>query len=150
MNILYGYNLPKLEKKSQAIPFADFFVHHRAPEDKRFAKKVEEFIQKYSIKLTEYNRQEEQSYDEYLLLRYDYEEMIEDIRRLTMSKNTVSLMSWLINRAFMITPEIQKNSGRIDSRLWRNKSLLLKTLYDANPKALLKCFEKNIKNLSKT
>lgn len=150
MNILYGYNLPKQEKKSPAIPFADFFVHHKAPTDRCFARKVEEFIQKYSIKLTEYNKQEEQSYDEYLLLRYDYDELIEDIRRLTMSKNTVALMSWLINRAFMITPEIQKNNGRITSKLSKNKSLLLKTLYDANPKALLKCFEKNVKNPSKT
>jgi len=143
MNILHGYNLPKQEKKSPAVPIANFFVHHKAPEDKRFAKKVEEFIQKYSIKLTEYNRSEEQSYDDYLLLRYDYEEMIEDIRRLSMSKNTVALMSWLINRAFMITPQIKKNDGTISSKLWRNKSLLLKTLYDANSKALLKCFEKN-------
>lgn len=150
MNILYGYNLPKLEKKSQAIPFADFFVHHKAPEDKRFAKKVEEFIQKYSIKLAEYNRSENQTYDDYLLLRYDYDEMIDDIRRLTMSKNTVPLMSLLINRAFIVTPHMQRSCGQLNSKLWRNKSLLLKTLYDANSKALLKCFEKNVKNQSKT
>ena len=143
MNILYGYNLPKLEKKTPAISFSEFFVHHRAPEDKRFAKKVEEFIQKYSIKLSEYNRSDDKSYDDYLLLRYDYDEMIEDIRRLTMSKNTVPLMNLLINRAFIVTPHMQRSCGQLNSKLWRNKSLLLKTLYDANPKALLKCFEKN-------
>ena len=143
MNILYGYNLPKLNKKTAAIPFSEFFVHHRAPEDKRFAKKVEEFIQKYSIKLAEYNRSDDKSYDDYLLLRYDYDEMIEDIRRLTMSKNTVPLMSLLINRAFIVTPHMQRSCEQLNSKLWRNKSLLLKTLYDANPKALLKCFEKN-------
>ena len=149
MNILYGYNLPKQEKKSPATPFADFFVHHKAPEDKRFAKKVEEFIQKYSIKLTEYNKQDEQSYDDYLLLRYDYDELIEEIRRLTLSKNTVALMSWLINRAFIVTPHMQRSCEQMQSKLHKNKSLLLKALYDANPKVFLKCFEKSVKNPSK-
>ncbi len=149
MNVLYGYNLPRLEKKSPATPFADFFVHHKAPEDKRFAKKVEEFIQKYSIKLTEYNKQDEQSYDDYLLLRYDYDELIEEIRRLTLSKNTVALMSWLINRAFIVTPHMQRSCEQMQSKLHKNKSLLLKALYDANPKVFLKCFEKSVKNPSK-
>ena len=106
MNELYRYGLPKLQTKTPTIPFGKFFVSHGTPKDKRLAKRVEEFIQKYSIKLNEYNSSENNSYEDYLLLRNDYEDMIEDIRRMSLSKNAVGLMSWLINRAFMVTPKI--------------------------------------------
>ena len=140
MNILYGYGLPKLQTKTQTIPFADFFVPHKAPADKRMAKKVEEFIQKYSIKLGEYYATEDDSYSEYLLLRNDYDELIDDIRRISLSKNSVGLVSWLINRAFMVTPHINSKCDCISTKLNKNKSLLLKVLYDVNPKIFLSCF----------
>lgn len=141
MNELYGYGLPRLQTKTPALPFSDFFVPHKAPNDKKFAKKVEEFIQKYSIKLNEYNSTENDSYEDYLLLREDYEELIDDIRRISLSKNSVGLMSWLINRAFMVTPEVNKNRDVMNTRLHKNKSLLLKTLYDVNPKTFMMCFK---------
>ena len=141
MNELYGYGLSRLQSKTPALPFAEFFIPHKAPADKRAAKRVEEFIQKYSIKLSEFNSAEENSYEEYLLLRYDYDELIEDIRRVSISKNSVGLMSWLINRAFMITPEVSKNSSNINTKLHKNRSLLLKTLYDVNPKVFMMCFK---------
>ena len=141
MNELYGYGLPRLQTKTPALPFSDFFVPHKAPSDKKFAKKVEEFIQKYSIKLNEYNSTENDSYEDYLLLREDYEELIDDIRRISLSKNSVGLMSWLINRAFMVTPEVNKNRDVMNTKLHKNKSLLLKTLYDVNPKTFMMCFK---------
>lgn len=142
MNALYGYGLPRLQNKTPALPFADFFIPHGTPKDKRLAKRVEEFIQKYSIKLNEYNSSEENSYDDYLLLRNDYEEMIEDIRRTSLSKNAVGLISWLINRAFMVTPKIKGKRDVINTCLHKNRSLLLKTLYDVNPKTFMLCFKK--------
>lgn len=140
MNVLYGYSLPKLETKTPAIPFSEFFVPHKSPTDRNLAKKVEAYIQKYSIKLNEYNMNTERSYDDYLLLRYDYDELISDIRDVSISKNSVGLVSWLINRAFMVTPQLNSNRGMINSKLHKNKSLLLKTLYDVNPKVFLSCF----------
>ena len=141
MNILYEYGLPRLQSKTPALPFSDFFIPHKAPADKRPAKKVEEFIQKYSIKLNEVNTSEDASYEDYILLKDDYEEMIEDIRKISLSKNSVGVISWLINRAFMVTPEINKNSGVINTKLHKNRSLLLKTLYDVSPKVFLSCFK---------
>ena len=140
MNELYGYGLPRLQTKTPTIPFGKFFVSHGTPKDKRLAKRVEEFIQKYSIKLNEYNSSENNSYEDYLLLRNDYEDMIEDIRRMSLSKNAVGLMSWLINRAFMVTPKINGKRDVINTRLHKNRSLLLKTLYDVNPKTFMLCF----------
>ena len=141
MNVLYGYSLPKLETKTPAIPFSEFFIPHKSPADKKLAKKVESYIQKYSIRLSEYNMNGERSYEDYLLLRYDYDELVSDIRDVSISKNSVGLVSWLINRAFMATPRLCCNSGTINSKLHKNKSLLLKTLYDVNPKVLLSCFK---------
>ena len=141
MNALCGYSLPKLDAKTPVIPFSEFFVAHRSPADKKLAKKVESYIQKYSIKLNEYNVGDERSYDDYLLLRYDYDELVSDIRDISVSKNSVGLVSWLINRAFIATPRLSCNSGTLNSKLHKNKSLLLKTLYDANPKVLLSCFK---------
>ena len=141
MNTLYGYGLPRLQAKTPALPFSDFFISHGTPKDKNLAKKVEEFIQKYSIKLNEYNIAEETSYEDYLLLRDNYDELIDDIRRISLSKNAVGLMSWLINRAFMVTPKVNENKGTINTRLHKNKSLLLKTLYDVNPKTFMMCFK---------
>lgn len=141
MNTLFGYSLPKLETKTPVIPFSEFFVPHKMPSDRNLAKKVEAYIQKYSIRLNEYNTNNEKSYDDYLLLRYDYDELVSDIRDISISKNSVGLVSWLINRAFMVTPQINYNGGSINSKLHKNKSLLLKTLYDVNPKVLLSCFK---------
>ena len=141
MNTLYGYGLPRLQTKTPALPFSDFFIPHGTPSDKKMAKKVEEFIQKYSIRLSEYNASDDDSYEEYLLLRDDYDELIEDIHRISLSKNAVCLMSWLINRAFMVTPNINVKKDIINTRLHKNKSLLLKTLYDVNPKTFMMCFK---------
>ena len=51
-------------------------------------------------------------------------------------------MSWLLDRAFFITPQIQKNHHTIKSTIRSNKSILLKTLYEVNSDALLECFIK--------
>ena len=140
MNVLHGYNLGKIKYNSPAIPFNEFFIKHPTPSDKKFARRVEDLIEKYSIKLSEYNSSDCDSYDEYICLRHDYDEMIADIQRTSISKNAVSLMSWLINRAFMATPHINRSASQVNSKLYKNRSLLLKTLYDVNPKVFMSCF----------
>ena len=53
-------------------------------------------------------------------------------------------MSWLINRAFLMTPEMKSNRNTNMSKLNKNKSLLLKTLYLVNKNAFLECFLKKV------
>ena len=53
------------------------------------------------------------------------------------------LMSWLIDRAFLITPNIQSNKNKTDRKTNENKALLLKVLYDINPQNVLQIFSKN-------
>ena len=49
-------------------------------------------------------------------------------------------MSWLLNRAFCIGAGVKSKKGVTQSLISKNKSILLKILYDINSEALLKCF----------
>ena len=85
--------------------------------------------------------------NQYLLLRDDFNQLIEDIRIVYISKNYIGLISWLIDRAFCITNyQIAKQRLNLTSTtLNTNRSLLLKVLYEVNPKGLLACFSKNVR-----
>ena len=120
---------------------SDFFVKHSVENDRRKSKKVEELIQKYSLELYSYNKQyADDNNEEYLLLRDDFDKLIEDIRSIYISKNYQGMMSWLIDRAFLITPNIKSNNSSLKATINTNKSLLLKVLYDVNNETFLNCF----------
>ena len=53
------------------------------------------------------------------------------------------LMSWLIDRAFGISQQVQNHSHLSDRKTNENKALLLKVLYDINPQNVLQIFSKN-------
>ena len=53
------------------------------------------------------------------------------------------IMSWLIDRAFLITPNSQMGAPHSDRKTNENKALLLKVLYDINPQNVLQIFSKN-------
>ena len=80
-------------------------------------------------------------YEEYLLLRNDFDELINDIRQTYISRNYLSLMSWLINRAFCITADVKRNASTLKSNTSSNKSILMKTLYELNKDVFLQCFK---------
>ena len=48
-------------------------------------------------------------------------------------------MSWLLDRAFAITSDVSRNK-KLNTRLNKNRSLLIKILYETSPKTFLKCF----------
>ena len=81
--------------------------------------------------------------ENYLLLRSDFDDLIRSIQSTYISKNYLGLMSWLLDRAFAITPDIKRNKKEIRSKLRMNKSILVKALYQTNSANLLKCFSKN-------
>lgn len=124
-----------------AIPINEFFINHENKPYKRKCKQVEDLIEKYSLKLYKYQINDSSDYEDWILLRSDYEKLIEDIRKLNLSNKYIGLMSWLINRAFMMTPKIQGKSDVINTRLSKNRPILLKILYDLNPKMFKKCFK---------
>lgn len=142
MNYIFNVEIGKFKSSTTTLPMSTFFVKYELDEHKRKSKKVEELIQNYSLDLFNYNTDEDD--ENYILLRSDFDQLIEDIRQVYISRNYLGLMSWLIDRAFLITPNIKSNNKNIKTTINMNKSILFKVLYDINSKALLQCFAKNI------
>lgn len=141
MNEVSKLKVGRAYYSSPSIPIKEFFINHENKPYKKKCKQVEELIEKYSLQLYNVQTKEEMSYEDWILLRSDYDKLLEDIRRLNLSNKYIGLMSWLINRAFMITPGIQRKSDYVNTRLSKNRPILLKILYDLNPKMFLKCFK---------
>lgn len=142
MNYLYNLNLTEFHNKDSTLPMNHFFVKCEMSNNIRTCRKVEEIITKYSLKLYEVNNENPDDED-YLLLRKDFNDMISEIQKIKISKNYLGLFSWMIDRAFLITPNIKSTKHQLLSTINKNKSLLLKVLFDVNSTNLLKCFSKN-------
>lgn len=136
MNELSNVRFKGVSVRKGVLPISHFLNKYEVKGSRRGSRKVEKIIEKYSLELLASQFSEE---DEYLLLRSDFDEMIEDIKRVHMSKQYLSLMSWLVQRAFLLTPQAYNSH----SQTHRNKSILLKTLYEVNPSCLLQVFSKN-------
>ena len=105
--------------------------------NRRKSKRVEKMIEDFSLNV--YQSQFTDT-DDYLLLKDDFESLIERIRMTYISKEYAGLMVWLIKRAF----EIDENfSYEQRKKIKNNKPLLLKVLYETNPKVFLQIFSKN-------
>lgn len=149
MNFLMNLKFEDFRSQESTLPNSYFFNKFELEENRRKSKKVEELIEKYSLELFN-NLDESDEYADFgygdsnnLLMRSDFEELLEDIKMTYISKTYIGLMSWLIDRAFLITSNIKKNSSNINRKTNENKSLLLKVLYDINPQNVLKIFSKN-------
>ena len=136
MNELSNVRFKGVSVRKGVLPISHFLNKYEIKGSRRGSRKVEKIIEKYSLELLASQFSDE---DEYLLLRSDFDEMIEDIKKVHISKQYLSLMSWLIQRAFLLTPQAYNSH----SQTHRNKSILLKTLYEVNPSCLLQVFSKN-------
>ena len=136
MNELSNVRFKGVSVRKGVLPISHFLNKYEIKGSRRGSRKVEKIIEKYSLELLASQFSDE---DEYLLLRSDFDDMIEDIKRVHISKQYLSLMSWLIQRAFLLTPQAYNSH----SQTHRNKSILLKTLYEVNPSCLLQVFSKN-------
>ena len=143
MNYIFDIEVGKYRSSATTLPMSEFFIKHELQEHHKTSKRVENLIQKYSLPLYEYNVEDmEDDNDLYLLLRNDFDELVKDIQQIYISKNYLGLMSWLINRAFCITPGVKRHINKtMQSSINTNKSLLLKVLYSVNKDAFLKCFK---------
>lgn len=144
MNYLCKVELKKIRATTSTLLMSHFFVREKAT-DKTKAKKVETLIQKYSIDL--YNspiKEKNDTGEEYLLLKDDFNEMIKEIQSLYLSNNCLDLMSWLLDRAFCISPYVKAKEKEIKTVINTNKSLLLSVLYSVSKGNLLKCFSKGV------
>lgn len=146
MNAVHNLSAGKATYKLDTISINDFFINHENEETQKRSKKIEELIEKYSLKVNQYQTDKKKNKDvdedDWILLRADYEDLLNDIRHTTLPNKYIGLMSWLINRCFAITPGVARNKDKIQTKLNKNRSLLMKVLYDLNPKIFLECFKK--------
>ena len=141
MNYLSDMHFAPAQMHKGVLPVSYFFKQFELKTNRRKSRKVERLIEKYSLDLLNSRLNND---DEYFLMRNDFDEMIEDIRTTYISKEYRGLMSWLINRAFLITPQSQGKADKSASVTRKNKAILLKTLYSVNSSNLLEVFSKNI------
>lgn len=134
MNVLFDYKSPKIRSTESTLPMSYFYHQFPLEESRRKSKKVESFIEEYGLKLNQYAVE---SVGDEFILRDDFENMINSIKQIYVSKDYVGLFSWLIDRAFHISEKTQKKGVKTE----KNRSLLLKTLYIINPSNLLKIFD---------
>lgn len=143
MNYLYEIDLSEFHSHESTIPMDYFFRKYEMDNNIRTCRKVEDLIVKYSLKLYDYNNNSAHDDDDYFLLRQDYNDLIQDIRKIKISRNYIGLFSWMIDRCFKILPGTLRNQKGISSTVHKNRAVLLKVLYDINPSNLLMCFSKN-------
>lgn len=146
MNAVHSIAIGRAGFKNNTIPIKDFFINHENKETQKKSKAIEKLIEEYSLEMSDYQKDKKKNKEkddsDYILLRSDYEDLLESIRRISLPNKYIGLMSWLVNRCFMITPGTVRNKDKIQSKLNKNRPLLLKILYDLNPNLLLKCFKK--------
>lgn len=144
MNAAFKVKTKRKVYDCSPIPIAKFFAPQPNIENIKKSKAVEKLIEKYSLKLMNFRRDttddKEYELDEYLVLRSDYDSLLDDLRKITLPKKYSGLMSWLINRAFVVTPGIRSKRKQLNTKLSKNRCILLKILYDLEPKMFLKCF----------
>lgn len=139
MNVLFDYKPPKVRSSEATLPMCYFYNYYPLKEDRRKSKKVEGFIEEYGLKLQQYAVE---SIGDELILRDDFDNMINSIRQIYISKDYLGLFSWLVDRAFHLTTNIDNKHIKTRAKTEKNKALLLKTLYTINRANLLKIFEK--------
>ncbi len=132
MNYLSNIKLAKVRSKDSTIPTSEFLSNIDISKPRRENKKAEELIKKYSIDInkTKYWTDGET----FKMTEMKMDELILDLKNIYISGNYIDLMIYLIRCAF------EKSE---DNELSKIKNVLLKVLYELNPKTFLMCFKKN-------
>lgn len=149
MNFLASVKIPSFRGNTPR-PMSDYFDSTSIDlNDMRKNKKVEEMIERFSKSVFKFYCHDNvytTETDNWLCLQDEFDELINTINRMYISRNYKSLMCWLLNRALKITAVAKGKSDVCLSQLHRNRSILFATLYRCNPKLFLECFSKNVKN----
>ena len=141
MNYLYNLKLDQFRSNQSTIPIEYFFKKFELEKNRKTCKKVEEIIEVYINKFSSMYMSDND--DSYFLLKMDFDNMINDITKVYVSKNYIGLFSWLIDRAFCISLAQKQNQYKLKSKIKKRRSILIKALYDINSANLLNCFSNN-------
>ena len=106
MNYLYDLKLDQFRSSLPTLPMSNFFVKYDLEKNRKTCKKIEELIELYSIDLSRhhYALTYEDGKDDFWLIRSDFDSLITDMSKIYVSSTYLGLFSWLLDRAFCITP----------------------------------------------
>lgn len=144
MNYMRDLDLMRFRSDESTLPLSYFFIKHKLDVSRRQCRKVEDFIEEYASEFKNFIFDDSFDWTDQthtLVLRDDFDNMIETIRSMYISKTYLGLYSWLIDRGFEITTSVKCQVK--DSRLGKNRSLLMKVLYDVNKNNFLDSFKKS-------
>lgn len=145
MNSVAQFKADRKIQNTKTISISEFFVQHKLGEANYKCKKVEALIEDYSLDLYKhetagYNDLSDVRNTE-LLLRKDFDDLVNDIRQISLSSKYVGLISWLIDRSFTLSAGMKRNYEKYETKLDKNRSILFKVLYTVNRDAFLQCFK---------
>lgn len=148
MNYLQNLKINYSKTAKDTIPFGEFLIPVVDTGSRKINKKVENFIEDFSltnyrVNVTDPSNTGDYDYNDFILLRSDFDDLIQKIREIGLSKNYKGLVYWLLNRAFLISTGMKQNRDTIKRTTNKNRSLLLKVLYVVNPSLFLSCFTCN-------
>lgn len=148
MNYLQDLKVGYAKYTMDSIDLCDLLIKEKVEVNRNASRKIEKLIEDYSFEYYNYATNElysngEYDYNNFILLRSNFDNLINDIRSSSMSKKYRQLVLWLIKRAFGTEPHLVIHKKKLSNKTNRNKSVLFKVLYDVNPELFLSCFIKN-------
>ena len=148
MNYLQDLKVGHAKHFMDQIDLCDLLIKEKVEINRNASRKIEKLIEDYSIDYYNYATNElysngEYDYNNFILLRSNFDNLINDIRSSSISKKYRQLVLWLIKRAFSTEPYLVNNKKKMLNKTNKNKSVLFKVLYDVNPELFLSCFIKN-------
>lgn len=143
MNYLYNLKLDQFRSSSPTLPMEHFFNKFELENNRKTCKKVEELIETYITKQSLYYIESDMNDSDYMLLKSEFDDMVQSISNIYISSTYLGLFSWLIDRAFCISITQKQNQYKLKSIIKKRRSVLIKTLYAVNSANLLKCFSGN-------
>ena len=142
MNYMFLLRFTKYRNSVSTIPIKEFLVPYEIKSDKRKNRKIEQLIEKYMFDLNsveiKVDGDGEVWYNNMLnVLEDKFDDLIADIRQSSISKNYKDFMLWLLYRTFRATPQTKNSMNQTN----KNRSALIKVLYEVNPDVFLSCFK---------
>lgn len=143
MNTLYHLSSNSEKPSYSSIPIECFLMEYTPDKNTKIAKRIANMISDYSIDLFKFRSDDDDdNKEDYLILREDFEEIVEYIRTIKFSNKYISIVSWLLINVLTYDENQQELDYSTYVKLKKNKAIFTKALYEANPKVFLQCFSK--------
>lgn len=150
MNYLQELKMGRVKPPGcKSIDFKEFLEDHDEKVNYRVIRKVEELIKKFALDLYIDLMQDSKiicdyEYESYFVLRSDFDELISDIRKMNFSGKYRDFVIKIIKRSFLMGSGYKSAKKKMAPTFNKNRSILMKTLYDVNPELFMSCFKKSV------